>query len=629
MSPLGWSVAASRVDVTLEIIDRSGIEADLEKWAHEDGAERIQASRHPYAPRALIAILLLLTFAGQPRTLNNMFKAIWFDFSGEVLARLGLDRVVTDARRQKLGPPLLDGKEWRAEKQRFRDHCDHFFGLINPSPHRQGVRKMNADLFEEQKALGPGDLAAYARKRERLLVLLNKIVAASAHIASEHILNTTGHDWREGWKGDLAVDGHMVPVALCDTSKPTAPGSLHAYDPDSGFWPKHRKYGPVWAHQLLLAAAVHRTYERQVPNLALGVSIGKPSAGDTDLTLEAISALNAYSPKPGSAGRPRLICDQGFTYKRDFARAMHDLRYDLVMQYADGARVVHDLGNGAQLFNGVPICPEYLSRLTARHVNELPADHRKMSDEAFEDQMEFEKLAQGAVMRLNGRWRPSKSRPNFVLDGTGTPHLLPGAKAGRPRKDAESPTTLYLADVLCPGIVDERSLPRTRCTRVPESMQRLDPASFPIAAVDPLPRTKEGLVKVDELPHACLHAKTSARLDEAAFKQAQRYMRGTWVHCDIYQTARTANERWFSQLTHRTVGGLDLSARHLTGTARVGVITMASVAVSNITIGEQFARRVQKNGGEAPPCTRVAERAARARREQRLHQSTRAQRSAS
>lgn len=626
MSPLGWRISRARIPVILEILDRSGALADLDRWFDDDKRNRARTWRAPYNARSFLAVLLMLAFAQQPMTLANMFKVLWFDLEPDVLDELGVTGVVNPDRRAALGEPDLQSAAWRAEYEHFQAFSRDLFGLVDPSPHKQHLRQTNAQLQRDLDALTEEQRARLDRNHERLLTVVNKIVATSAHYAGERLEAATGRNWLTDWKGDVAIDGHMVAVAKAMTPKPTAPNSLHGYDPDSGFWPKHRDLLSIWGHQITLGVAVTRTYQRQVPHLALSMAIGKPSGGDVGLTRQTLEALQRYGPKATTNSRPRLICDQGFTHLNGYATTADLLGYDLVMEYAKGRTVQQDLGNGAYLYNGVPVCPEYLARLKAQQPDSLPETHEKLTDDEFWRQAEFERLAHAARMRLNGRWRPTSNEPNWEIDQNGRRVTLAGAKAGRPRKHSSKTEQLFVTQVECPastGPDDPNRLCRSRCTRVEATLQRLDLHSFPTAATDPLRRHPDGSVDTNGLPHACQFAKSSARLDAKGFKQAQRYMRGTWQHSDIYQTARSANERWHSQLKHRSVGAFTKDSRHMTGTARVAIISMSAVVVTNIVIGEAFARRVKHNGGKPPACTRVAERAARERREHRLRNEAR------
>jgi hypothetical protein len=233
-----------------------------------------------------------------------------------------------------------------------------------------------------------------------------------------------------------------------------------------------------------------------------------------------------------------------------------------------------------------------------------------MSDHEFQRQLKFERLSAAATSSKNSRWTPTTNGPNYkIVDGNKV--LLPGIKAGRP--GPEQLPTMWKTRTPCPS-----KCQLCRCSRFPESMSRYDPTSFLTATDEEPARTSEGGIDIEKLPYICQVEHAAARLDAAGFKQAQEFMRGTWKHHDIYGNARSNNERFHSQLTHPSTGALGINSRHMTGTVRVGLISMAAVIVTNIKPADAFIERIAGTNGLIPWCPRLAEKRSREDRELRL-----------
>ena len=127
-----------------------------------------------------------------------------------------------------------------------------------------------------------------------------------------------------------------------------------------------------------------------------------------------------------------------------------------------------------------------------------------------------------------------------------------------------------------------------------------------------LPHVPQPPLTLNEAPAVCHTQFSTVEMNEEQFNRWQPMMAGTWEHEDIYTTARSRNEWFHSQLTHKEGGNLGLGTIELRKNASFSIAVAMAAAVTNLKILQSWQEDLIMTG-KAPMhggAHRKAERAA-------------------
>lgn len=188
------------------------------------------------------------------------------------------------------------------------------------------------------------DAATSARNHARLQDIANKVVAVAAATApADH------------WAGDLAADETIAITLPWRYAHGTKDHLLTSADPDAYYWPGKNKKPKSQAgagttkpaknsdtatsggksneaedgsdqsgfgYGITFIVRMGRPYERRIPEIALGIHIGKPTGGTTNAVAQAHERAQRHGLLHTSRHK-RFIADQGYTKLDDWLPFLH------------------------------------------------------------------------------------------------------------------------------------------------------------------------------------------------------------------------------------------------------------------------------------------------------------------
>jgi hypothetical protein len=331
-----------------------------------------------------------------------------------------------------------------------------------------------------------------------------------------------------------------------------------------------------------------RPYRRAVPNVALGIDVGKPTGGVATAVETALHHADRHGLTLDKRGRV-MAADMGFTVKNDWLPMTQRRKYATLQDYPSHwgkEKPVSDTdahGNkvtGAVLLAGRVLCP------AATGLEPLqPWDERKGPEpiESVVARHRQTRLIEALSMPVKTPLRKDKS-------GT----------RGRP-KDGEDVET-YALTVQCPA-----ALGMVNCPNAPLCAgQRL--ADKPDVEHPPSPDDPDGR------PRACLQNHVTLHLDHSEAKRWQGYIHGSHVWQDYYSTMRSANERFHSSLKNPNGAGVRSHEwLQIRGRGKITLALAIATAVNNQNILEAFNRK--HIGADGKPAFPPREQARRNRQE--------------
>lgn len=406
------------------------------------------------------------------------------------------------------------------------------------------------------------DDATSRRNFRRLCSVMNKIVAIIARTAP------FGY-----WGGDTATDETVAITLPRRAGHGTKEHLLTSADPDAYYWPgknsgddqddKNDEAGFGYGVTFLVRAG--RPYERRIPEIALGIHIGKPTGGRT----EPVRIAHAHAELHGLTSTKRsrrLIADMGYTRLDDWLPFLHDTGYRPVQDYPkhwhrdiaipDTDAHGQPAATGPRLIAGQIRCPGATGLRADQLLTPHPETTGAESDEGIVNRHRRTLFLDALTMPVKDGPRPVKS------------------PRGRPR-DGHTPDT-WTVTVQCPA-----ALGLVNCPLV----QRHDGLRNP--DVPDVPNPPE-VADPDLLPRACRQDNVAYQLPLAHAKRLQPFTWGSHQWADAYSTVRSANERYHSQFKHPKSGGVGESWLEMRGIAKAGLLFAIATAVTSENLIRDF-----------------------------------------
>lgn len=532
-------------------------------------------------------------YSGHAMSMANVTRALWFDYTDEQMAIIGLEGLRTPQRVLQMKPLggrlasreqlLAAERAIKSECQRFYDFCRKNLAVMDDTPLPGKWAKADRPTRAQVRAarLNP-DLDA---PRELAGMVLNRILMGSLMYANE--ARFPGASLHEGLLrdhlGDVAVDETHVTTGIVAAGEGFADDSAAPANMLAEAHPKNRRTRSGPAMGLTLALTAARSDRARVPNVALAMALHEPTGGDRDGLLNAVRRLEENGLRPLRRGNAQqyVIGDQGYSRLDGMNRALHAMGYSMVMEYPKNARVFHDLGlratsdegpavatTGPYLFQGRIVCPGIGRDLIAK--GRFTAKEW-MTDEQIREHDDKERLLTAATMRTNGR-----------------PKEVSGRKRGGQRKGEKAPEPMMQVTVACPAVRGQ-----VRCPIIAETMEDQTLKGKPLLHAAPW--------QEENRPSCCENDETRIVLTDKQFKQWQPHMAGTWEHFDLYGPIRSRNEAFNSRLgTPHEGGNLRHESIAFRNNAMVGLAIAFSVAAANIKEIESFDSTLIRNRGLAP-----------------------------
>lgn len=452
-------------------------------------------------------------------------------------------------------------------------------GEKRPTTHRRTKAKMTNKMREAIIA-NPDhpdrriDDATSQRNHQRLLDTMNKVVAAAAATAP-----------RGDWAGDLATDETIVITLPRRYGHGTREDLLISADPDAYYWAGKRSAEDSeqeaedddigFGYGITFLIRVGRPYERRVPEVALGIHIGRPTGGRTD----PVRAAHERAQRHGlieSKRQRRLIADRGYTRLNDWLSFLHDHGYRPVQDYAknwDADMHIADLDahgqpslTGPRLIAGQIRCPGATGLTEEQLITPNNETTGPESPEAILERHRRVTLLDALAMPVKDGPRPIKSH------------------RGRPRNGRDIPDT-WAITVQCPaalGLVNCPLVERHDGLRNPE----VPDVPNPPQASDP-----------SLLSRACRQDHVTYQLPLSQAKRLQPFTWGSHQWADAYSPIRSANERYHSQFKHRSSGGVTEAWLEMRGIAKAGLLfAIATAVTTDHLVGDFRTKHIQPDG---------------------------------
>lgn len=439
------------------------------------------------------------------------------------------------------------------------------------------------------------DAATSARNHERLQDIANKVVAVAAATAP-----------RDNWAGDLAADETIAITLPWRYAHGTKDHLLTSADPDAYYWPgkdnkPKNKAGAGttkdsdaktsggksndtddgsdqigFGYGITFIVRMGRPYERRIPEIALGIHIGKPTGGTTDAVAQAHERAQRHRLLHTSRHK-RFIADQAYTKLDDWLPFLHDHGYRSILDYASHWHIDVALPDtdahgapaaGPRLISGHIRCPGATGLSSDLIVRPRPDNAGPESDDDIIARHQRVRLLDTLSMPVKEGLRPDKS-----------------ACKGRPKK-GKAPDT-WAITVQCPaalGLVNCPLVERADGLRDPN----LPDVPHPPQVADP------GL-----LPRACRQDHVTYHLPLTHAKRIQPFTWGSHQWSDAYESIRSANERYHSQFKHRNSGGVTESWLEMRGIAKAGLLFAIATAVTTDHLIADFRTKHRQADGKA------------------------------
>jgi hypothetical protein len=432
-------------------------------------------------------------------------------------------------------------------------------------------------------------------KSTRMHAIFNKVVAVAAQQVPD-----------DGYIGDLATDETIVISHKNRLGVGSRPGKNHSYDPDTKYWPGKDKPGKDtvpgsgnsqdpekgFGYGITYAIRMARPYGNPAVTIPIGIHIGEPTGGRAS----AFEVAHAHADLHGLTKKNReryVVADTGYTKLDDWAPLMLDLGYKINADYPSGwSRDVEipdtnrkgQPAPGPRIIAGRIRCPG----ATGLHPNAVRIPAR---GEAPEDAKTIVKR-QRTINLLEGLAMPVRNGLRRVKSVT----------RGRPKTGQVAPD-LWTVTVQCPA-----ALGLVNCVNAPR-VDGLMTSGVPDVPNPPFPG------QPDLWPKACTQESVTYQLDIKTIKRLQAETHGSYFQDDLYETMRSANERFHSQFKHSKSGGItDRNWVELRGIAKKGLLFSIATAVTTGNMIDAF------NAGEIDPSPREIERRRRSGILKRLRQ---------
>jgi len=603
--------------------DKTSVVDDIQKWMED---ERGKGGRKPapgnidYSVLAVLVAFYLLIQSSKKVSLAGVLQVLLFETTPEQRQRLGMTSDLAGTRADLIATandedaPIVDQLAGRKARDREYARLAKFtaamFAGFDPSVFHKAdtltrpekaqskaekaqakasntttdasavtLRRSRAKMTNEQRhailanAQHPDrriDDATSERNYERLLDVMNKVVAYAAKRAKD-----------TPWHGDIATDETVLITLPARYRHGTRPELLTSSDPDAYYWPGKRNGSSKndddddadsgFGYGVTFIVRMGRPYDRRVPEVALGIHIGRPTGGRTEPVRAALERAERHGLLLPSRQR-RLIADRGYTGHDDWMPFLLEKDSVPVLDYPatwdqdipikdytaekDAKGKPKVASSGPRLIGGRIRCPGAQGLSEKQMVK--PHDEKK-GEETDEEIIERDKRTR-------------------LLDALAMPvkrGLLP--LVDRKKDDASQPEVAqtWSITVQCPA-----ALGMVNCPLVEPSEGR-DPTLQDV----PNPPS---VGHQDLLPRACRQDHVTYHLPLTHAKRLQPFTWGSHAWADAYRPIRSANEQYHSQFKHSNSGGVRESWLEMRGIAKHGLLASISSAVTVANILSNF-----------------------------------------
>ena len=437
---------------------------------------------------------------------------------------------------------------------------------------------------------------------ERFFSVINKIVGASANGAPQ-----------EGYKGDLATDETIILTLPWRNGHGFADDKKQSADPDARWWngktskrkdkatnkiaTAHKASGKIdWGHGYGVTYAIKmgRPHMRAIAHVAVGIHVGAPTGGRTADFAVALKYASRHGHCKEKNRDSQVIGDMGYSTKDPWAPFLIEQGYKTSMEYPsnwskditiDDTNKAGDPAPGPHIIAGLLRCPGSAGLET----NQLPRPHGKGEVNYDFDEDGNEMLDPANLNESDQELLARKRRIDFI-DSLAMPiknglQKSASTTGGRPLKVPKEQT--WSITVQCPaaaGLVNCQNKPCANGLRV----RGLPDVPNPPYPNDPNLR-----------PRACVSNNITYQLSDKEIKYLQADTLGSFIQEDMYESMRSANERFHSQLKHANSGGVDDMWLEMRGIAKVGLLIAIATAVTNYHLINKVKRSVSPIDGKA------------------------------
>ncbi|TPG17183.1 hypothetical protein [Pedococcus bigeumensis] len=565
---------AAVLKLTARIIDESGIVQTLESAAKTKGPAGAPPRYGQYTARGVLIAMFHAVFAGRPASLAEVCALIWTDYTDDQLKFIGMPDIRTT---ERLAVLTADAAAWRNEHQRLWQFVRRMLDPMDDTPRAANARTgRTASKAAQQKAA-----ITMAPQTELRRKVLNDLITA-----------TIDRSLLDDWKGDLAIDEHVVHVSKAFTNYYDDKGMKASATPMANFYKKQNRVGAGWSVGLTRAVATSRPYGRRVPTVCVALDINGSSPGSAEAAKRCLDQFKSSPIRPtkGRNDRTHLVTDQAYSRTTLFNADVLERGYTLLMHYPNDARIrlLHDLGRvidpeetepGPFMYRGTILCPA-AAHLLRQAGPEAPTPGDTPQHAARFN--EHQEALRHCEMPLNG-----------------LPQVTINRAPGRPSKTTTAePERVIKLRVQCPAAKG-----KVRCA-IRSAIQ--GDGSFEDPATQRLPDLS-GSAPIEQWPLVCENANTTIVLTPRQFTQYQPVMEGSWEHQDWMSCNRSRDEGFNSVLTSTEGGNLQDRSVYGRRNPMVSLTIAFSVARANIKIQERWREAVRNNGGVAPNEPRVGQ----------------------
>lgn len=568
ITSLGNRTRSTDTDAVLRllapIVDRSGIAETLDAAAKPKSAAGAPPKYGQFTARGVLIAMFHAIYAGRPASVSELCALLWADYTDEQLAFIGLPDLRTP---QRLATLTSNDRAWRNEHQRLWQYLQDLFEPIDDTARAANTRVSKTESKQAQ---------------ERARITLADKTRLRRKVLNDLITQTIDSDLLGDWKGDLAIDEHVVHVAKHQTRYFDGRDGMAPATPMAKGYKKQNRVGSGWSVGLTRAVTTSRPDGRRVPNVCVALDINGSSAGSAPAALNCLDAFQVSPLRPERAAKDRtyLVTDQAYSRVSLFNADVLERGYSLLMNYGVKDKVLFDLSRsldadaseqGPYLYQGTFLCPAARAALSGPIPSAPKPGDTKRHVERFN---EHQKTVRDFEMPLNG-----------------VPTVGPRRGPGRPSKEENSTERVVKVRVQCPAaagkvrcairatIAGDGSLTDTKKAHLPNISQSAPTDSWPVV---------------------CDSANTTVTLTPEQFRTYQPVMGSSWLHQDWMSCNRSRDEGFNSVLTATEGGNLQDRTLYARRNPALSLTIAFSVGRANLKIQEKWREVLRNNGGAAP-----------------------------
>ncbi|MHA2787866.1 hypothetical protein ACXZ66_01780 [Corynebacterium sp. S7] len=378
------------------MVDRANAVELLEKWRAEEGRMPEKGGRPSViSDRTVLILCCILATSGRPLHITQLTAMLCADDTTDnALEALGLP---TKAQAKKLGDDYRTwsmrwyNRIWRSVKRVLAivDPFDYF-------PHGKRLTKAEFDKLEEQF----GDETRKKQRWARATEFFNRLITESVAELPE--------EYRNNWKGDIALDGTFIAGAKKSIPKDPKPHHLMSSDPDGGWYVregnhkgtkaaiKKSKEVSKWGYEAtIISSVICDQGPHNQPHLILAMSMDRPGFKPAQRALEAMKGILDDRTQP----RGTIVGDRAYfpgAKPENYHIPLRKAGYEIVGDYPKNQRGKQETYETMKLVEGrwmCPVIPEILVSATEDFLEGLI--DKETYEERIEARREYEMRAKG------------------------------------------------------------------------------------------------------------------------------------------------------------------------------------------------------------------------------------------